>query len=63
VTFEVALSEASSIQLTSQNVNLRIILILSSCLRLGHPISLLGLGIFTEMLTDILSHQCVPDLK
>ena len=63
MTFDVALSEVSSVQLTSQNVNLRTILILSSCLRLGHPIGLIGLGLFIEMLTDILSHQFVRNLK
>jgi len=57
VTFEVALSEASSIQFTSQTVSLRLILILSSCLRLGRPIVLLRLGLFIEMLTDILSYS------
>ena len=53
VTFEVALSEASLIQFTSENVSLRIWLIVSSRLRLGRPIGLFRLGLFIEMLTDI----------
>jgi len=52
---EVALFEARSIQLISQNFKLRIILIFSSCLELGRPMSRFRLGFFIEKLADILS--------
>jgi len=59
VTFEVALSEDSLIQFTSQTVSLRNFLILSSCLRLGRPVGLFSLGSFIEILTDILLHPSI----
>jgi len=56
MTFEVALFEASLIQFKSQNFYLRIFLILSSCLCLGRPVGLFRLGLFIEMLKDVLSY-------
>ena len=54
-----ALSDFSLIQFTPQTVSLRIVLILPSYLRFGRPIVLFCLGLFIEMLTDVLSHQRV----
>jgi hypothetical protein len=55
----VASSEVSLIHFTSQTLSLRIILILFSYLRLGRPSGLFYLGLFIEMLTDILPHPRV----
>ena len=59
VSYLVSLSEVSFINFTSQNFSLRILLILSSCLRLDRPVVLFCLGLFIEMLMDIWSHQRV----
>lgn len=59
VTFEVALSKSSLIHFTSQNLSLRIFLILSSFVPLGRPVGLFCLGLFMVMLTDILPHPRV----